>query len=65
MVLPDRGTNKGIPLWHSHKEIMTQCNEGGDNNIIVSANGRDYPIRTCATCGYQIKCQDKQVLKFV
>ncbi|KAG2712481.1 hypothetical protein I3843_04G119200 [Carya illinoinensis] len=39
---------------------MTQCNEGGDNNIIVSANGRDYPIRTCATCGYQIKCQDKQ-----
>lgn len=43
---------------------MTQCNERGDNQTILDAKSKDNPIRTCPSCGHQIKCQDKQVLKF-
>lgn len=43
---------------------MTQCNERGDNQIILDAKSKDNPIRTCPSCGHQIKCEDKQVLKF-
>ena len=43
---------------------MTQCNERGDNQTILDAKSKDNPIRTCPSCGHQIKCEDKQVLKF-
>ena len=43
---------------------MTQCNERGDNQTILDAKSKDNTIRTCPSCGHQIKCEDKQVLKF-
>ncbi|KAL4620481.1 hypothetical protein ACB092_06G157400 [Castanea dentata] len=39
---------------------MTQCNERGDNQTILDTKSKDNPIRTCPSCGHQIKCQDKQ-----
>lgn len=39
---------------------MTQCSERGDNQTILDAKSKDNPIRTCPSCGHQIKCEDKQ-----
>lgn len=38
---------------------MTQYNDRGDERTIISEKGKDNLIRTCPSCGHQIKCQDQ------
>nr|WLK83181.1 NAC protein 7 [Casuarina equisetifolia] len=39
---------------------MTQCDDLGDNQVIIAAKCKDNLIRTCPSCGHQIQCRDKQ-----